>query len=341
MDELRAVGDPETPWKLTATHLSIYKWAVSRPFVSVAETADVLGMSQAAAQRALDELTVAQLMESQQVSTGGEGAPRQTAWRVLNPQIAASRLAAAESRLRQTVADLDDSRKRLDELFGVYSVLADAGCTQNSVEVFGTLSAVLSLVDEASLACKEEMVTCQPGGGRPPEQLEQALARDLALLGRGVRMRTLYQHSARYHAPTRDYVEKVTAAGAEVRTCPELFGRLIAFDRSAAFIPHHSMPGGAAVVRDASTLAFLCGAFDRAWDLATPFGNRLDTLALGELHQNILRLLGEGARDETIARRLGMSLRTCRKHVAEIFEQLGAKSRFQAGYLTGDRGVLK
>jgi DNA-binding CsgD family transcriptional regulator len=171
--------------------------------------------------------------------------------------------------------------------------------------------------------------------------LEQALSRDLTMLRRGVRMRTLYQHSARHHGPTRDYVQRVTEYGAQVRTCPELFGRLVAFDRAVAFIPHHSMPGGAAVVRDTSTLSFLQRAFDLAWDLATPFAGSMDKPALGELQHSILRLLAEGTRDETIARRLGISLRTCRKHVAEIFEQLGAQSRFQAGYLTGERELLR
>jgi predicted DNA-binding transcriptional regulator len=340
VDKVRTLGDLTSEWKLSSTHLRVYKWAISRTFVSVAATADVLGLSEAAARQALDDLTRSHLMEKDEVA-GGLPVGAEARWRVLNPQIAASRLAATESRLRQLVVDLDDSRRRLDELFGVYSVLGDAGCTQHSVEVFGTLSAVVSLVDEASLGCKEEMISCQPGGARPAEQLEQAVSRDLALLKRGVRMRTLYQHSARHHPSTREYVERVTAAGAEVRTCPELFGRLIAFDRSVGFIPHHSMSGGAAVIRDSSTLAFLCGAFDQAWDLATPFDGPLDTSARSDLHHNILRLLSEGARDETIARRLGMSLRTCRKHIAEIFEQLGAKSRFQAGYLAGDRGALK
>lgn len=155
-------------------------------------------------------------------------------------------------------------------------------------------------------------------------------------------MRTLYQHSARHHVPTSEYVERVTGSGAEVRTSPELFGRLIGFDRSVVFIPHHSVPGGAAVIRDPSTISFLYGAFNRAWDLALPFSDsRLNTGGLSDVQRNILRLLSEGVRDETMARRLGVSLRTCRKYVAEIFDQLGAESRFQAGYLTGDRALLK
>jgi DNA-binding CsgD family transcriptional regulator len=155
-------------------------------------------------------------------------------------------------------------------------------------------------------------------------------------------MRTLYQHSARHHVATSEYVDRVTGSGAEVRTSPELFGRMLGFDRSLVFIPHHSIPGGAAIIRDPSTISFLYGAFNRAWDLALPFSDsRLSTGGLTDVQRNILRLLSEGVRDETMARRLGVSLRTCRKYVAEIFDELGAQSRFQAGYLTGDRALLK
>ncbi|KOG32387.1 hypothetical protein ADK34_09305 [Streptomyces viridochromogenes] len=49
-------------------------------------------------------------------------------------------------------------------------------------------------------------------------------------------------------------------------------------------------------------------------------------------------LLAQGAKDEVIARRLGMSLRTCRRHIAELLEELGAESRFQGGALAERAG---
>ncbi|MCD9899941.1 LuxR C-terminal-related transcriptional regulator [Streptomyces sp. MT29] len=85
-----------------------------------------------------------------------------------------------------------------------------------------------------------------------------------------------------------------------------------------------------------------CEAFDHAWGRAHAVEDgRTKPAVLSDLHRTVLRLLSEGARDETIARRLGVSLRTCRKYVAEIFEAIGAESRFQAGYLAAQRGLLK
>jgi DNA-binding NarL/FixJ family response regulator len=47
-----------------------------------------------------------------------------------------------------------------------------------------------------------------------------------------------------------------------------------------------------------------------------------------------------GAKDETIARQLGVSLRTVRRRVAELMDELGASTRFQAGMEAVRRGLL-
>ena len=59
---------------------------------------------------------------------------------------------------------------------------------------------------------------------------------------RGVRMRTLYQHSARHSPATREYVADIVARGAEVRTLDEFFRRLIVVDRQVAVVPGLRQP---------------------------------------------------------------------------------------------------
>jgi DNA-binding CsgD family transcriptional regulator len=343
MDKLDLPDDLLSGRILSATHIKVYKWAIDRGFVSANETADVLApLTPAEAAEAMEDLVSVRLMEHE-LFTGSAGHEQaEKRWRVLNPQIAAARLSAAESRLRQLMVDLNASRQSLDDLYDMYSVHHERNADADPLEVVGSLTDVNSLIDKASADCRVEMISCQPGGGRPPEQLERAVTRDIELLERGMRIRTLYQHSARHHPPTRAYVERVTAAGAEIRTSAELNGRLLGFDGNVVFIPHHAIPGGATVIRDPSMVSYLYNTFERAWDLATPFQDSpLNTAELSDVHRCVLRLLSEGVRDETMARRLGVSLRTCRKYVAEIFDRLGAESRFQAGYLTGERGLLK
>lgn len=67
-----------------------------------------------------------------------------------------------------------------------------------------------TLVAEA----EEELLTAQPQTGRDAQSIATAALRDTEALERGIRMRTLYQHSARRSTTTQKYVAAVTARGA-------------------------------------------------------------------------------------------------------------------------------
>ena len=127
-----------------------------------------------------------------------------------------------------------------------------------------------SLVSDA----EEELLTAQPQDRRGVKQLGAAGAREIAVLKRGVKMRTLYQHAARRGADTRKYVAAVTAAGAEVRTLDEFFNRLIVVDRRIAVIPGHEGLATAMVISEPSMVGYLVDMFERHWERARPFTNR-------------------------------------------------------------------
>jgi sugar-specific transcriptional regulator TrmB len=205
------------------------------------------------------------------------------------------------------------------------------------IEVIPTLDEVRAALNRASAECQEEVVSSQPGGtGRVPEAMEEALGRDHALLARNVRMRTLYHHTARFNGPSQAYVAAATALGAEYRTSHELFGRLIIYDRSLAFLPERTGNWGAVAITEPTIVGYLYDVFEQYWVRATPFSDAaqdgLERVSK-EIHQTIVDLLAAGLKDESIARRLGMSLRTARRHIADIMHNLGADSRFQAGVL--------
>ncbi|MFG2563755.1 LuxR C-terminal-related transcriptional regulator [Streptomyces sp. NPDC048496] len=138
-------------------------------------------------------------------------------------------------------------------------------------------------------------------------------------------------------------MEAASPLGGEYRTAHELFGRVIIFDRELAFIPAGDGSWGAVAVRQESLVAYLYEIFEQAWSSARPFSaaaeDGLEQVSQ-EIDQTILRLLAAGLKDETIARRLGMSLRTARRHIADIMGQLEAESRFQAGVAAARAGRL-
>jgi DNA-binding NarL/FixJ family response regulator len=48
--------------------------------------------------------------------------------------------------------------------------------------------------------------------------------------------------------------------------------------------------------------------------------------------------MAEGEKDEAISRRLSISVRTCRRHIADYMALVGAHSRFQAGVIAARNG---
>jgi len=203
--------------------------------------------------------------------------------------------------------------------------------------------AIGTFLTGAVAECEEELLTAQPQTGRERASLKAAAARDKAALDRGVRMRTLYQHSARRHALTREYVAEMSEHGTEVRTLDEFFNRMIVIDRRLAIIPG---PGGddnvAIAVQEPALVAYLVDVFERAWERARPFTNTERTMMndiAREQRAMTIRMLIEGHSDPVSAKRLGVSARTFAGYVADLKAEYDAETRFQLGYTMGQMGV--
>jgi hypothetical protein len=207
----------------------------------------------------------------------------------------------------------------------------------SSLQYISGISAIQDFVAQHSLDLQHEMLTAQPGGGRSEATLRSVLPLVLDQLARGVRIRTLYQHTARFSEPTKRYVEAVANSGGEVRSLDEFFDRLIIMDRELAILPAQPDNKVALAVTDKALVTFLVGVFDRCWQRALPFVSTPAAKASAEvspdIHTMIKRLLVEGLTDSAIARRIGTSERTYHTHLARIRAELGAESRTQLGYL--------
>lgn len=96
------------------------------------------------------------------------------------------------------------------------------------------------------------------------------------------------------------------------------------------------------VVRSPGVVRSVRSLYEAAWESAADLAEfrRARPPALSEQSRQILRLLGGGLKDEAAARRLGLSLRTYRRRVAEILTLLEADSRFQAGLRAQELGLL-
>ncbi|MWA14158.1 LuxR C-terminal-related transcriptional regulator [Streptomyces sp. BA2] len=259
--------------------------------------------------------------------------------------------AAAFAALGPLEDELARRRKELLTARATFAALSQAyadacGDRQVTVTLLTGGSQISSALEAAVAGCREELLTAQPGGGRAPDLLEEARERDMRLLSRGVRQRTIYQHTVRSHQATLSYIEEVTESGAQVRTLTEVFERMIICDREVAFIPVSEERSVAALrVTHPGLVRFLAQFFENAWDRAVPVTPRAAPLRSPEItsdiQQTILRAIVSGETDDSIARRLGMSRRSVAEHVRKVSQQLASGSRAQLGYLLATSSLLR
>ncbi|MEV8405671.1 LuxR C-terminal-related transcriptional regulator [Streptomyces niveus] len=199
-------------------------------------------------------------------------------------------------------------------------------------------------VGEAARAATREILTVQPGFSRERKLMMAGLSRSLAAIERGARLRHLYQHPARYSPHIKEYLEQVPADRLEVRTVEQTVERLIIVDRTVAFIPASANRHTALEIRHPALITYLVQVYEVLWSQATPMTERPPILspdaAVTSVQRGIARLLAEGITDESVARRMGISVRTCRAHIAKLMQALDASSRTHLGVLLIQSGLV-
>ncbi|KOU02476.1 MULTISPECIES: helix-turn-helix transcriptional regulator [Streptomyces] len=249
---------------------------------------------------------------------------------------------------QERIADERRREERLTETFTALMRTASQSATgeASTLRVLSGKERIDRTIGDVMAVATDQVLTIQPHSthvGPHPRVHEAALARDQALLDRGGRIRTLYQHTLR-HAPTVLARYELLRGDVEARTLDEVTERLIVVDRTVAFIPASADRSLALEVRHPALIAYFVNTFDRLWHLATPMHPQAvhqPTLnGITPRQRAIAALLIEGHTDSDIADRLGMNVRTARVHIAKLAATLGSESRAQLGYLIGQSGIL-
>ncbi|MFJ4785658.1 LuxR C-terminal-related transcriptional regulator [Streptomyces sp. NPDC088794] len=244
---------------------------------------------------------------------------------------------ADERRREQRLAETFEPLMRLD---GQRTAPADPP----AIGLIGGLDRINEAIAAAMADASRELLAIQPYDGRnPASRLARSLGRDQALLDRGGRIRTLYQHTQRHSPPVTARYEQL-AGDAEARTLDQVTERLVVIDRTVAFIPANADRTLALEVRHPVLIEYFAITFDRLWHMAAPmYPETVRPAPLNGItprQHAIAALLVEGHTDAVIAERLGLNVRTARVHIAKLAATLGSESRAQLGYLIGRSGIL-
>ena len=152
--------------------------------------------------------------------------------------------------------------------------------------------------------------------------------------------RAIYPLRALHEAP--EVLQARARQGEQVRVIDEMPTRMLVIRGTHAILPE---PLGYAdeprlLVRQSAIVGALTLLFERSWDQAIALPDLDTRLPRVDVRGSLLRQLAAGAKDEQIARTLGLSLRTVRRRVADLMIELGADTRFQAGVEAARRGWL-
>ncbi|GCE01090.1 response regulator transcription factor [Embleya hyalina] len=272
----------------------------------------------------------------------------------VSPEAAATELVRIpEDEIRSLQQEIVGTRLRLQKLLPAYLEGRRLRAQlEQSLEPLEAADQIRWMLKDQTERCRSEILLSRRGDPLPCDSVGSMHPELLDAARRGIRVRAIYRHATLADQTVHTHMAELAEAGALVRTHAEPAGQLILFGTEVAIVfgrePSPTAESGstpeppAVAVRDATVVGHLRATFEQAWDAASSAPDTTgDAKALGQLQLSIVRLLAQGFKDDVVARRLGMSVRKCRRHIKEIMNELDADSRFQAGVQATLNGSVK
>jgi len=256
----------------------------------------------------------------------------------VDPALTFERLAAKrQSMIGELTQELDSDRLRASEFISDYNKFL----TQNTVPEVE----ILDSADKANLRMQHfHPIKSMWGMSQSPRGPLMAPTEDFPdrhILERGVECRYLIEEAQLKARGARDYLAYMEEMGGKVRFVPSIAFKLVIFDGESAVMPldPDNYDAGAVVHHSKAVVRMAIEMYEHYWRHADRSFER--TPEPGELNaqeSEFLRFLVQGATDEQVARKLGVSMRTVRRMAAKLSEQVGASGRFELGVRAAQRG---
>nr|WP_230423510.1 helix-turn-helix transcriptional regulator [Streptomyces radicis] len=319
---------------LSGTEEDIYRHFLRNPRTSPADIHVLLRSDREAVSEALRRLRSLRLLHGDEAST----------W-AAEPDVAVPRL--AEERLE----DLHRQMRQVTRTRPIVLSLqrdrtaADPAGPAPGIERLEDLRQVRNRIDDLAFFAHDEVLAAEPYDALSKENIAHARALDLRCLSRGVRIRNLVRRATLDDPVTLSYLRELNAHGARIKVADAFSELILVYDRHTALVPID--PGntarGALCARESGLVGNIVTLFERLWDAARDFAELVDagaeqTPELSGTQRDVLSRMCAVSKDETGARQVGVSLRTYRRHIADLIQLLGAENRAQAALLARERG---
>jgi DNA-binding CsgD family transcriptional regulator len=312
-------------------HEAVYEYAVEHPDWTEDSAALFLGLPLADIQRARDLLLERFLLQ-----------PARSGHLVaVSPDLAASALVNQDEEqirnLTESVRAVKLEFARLRPLF-VEARTRSAG-SAGDIEVVEDPEVIVRVIRNATRDCRTRAFILRPSLALRAESYQISATYDRDLVERGVLRRNIMHLRALESAAARRSVQEMSPLGVQFRTLTSVPLQALLYDSDLAVLSREGFPGdrAALVIREPALVQLAFTLYESLWELATPCASEAapaDSKPGKEggptrEQSEILAGLAAGATDEVIARRLGVHIRTYRRHLLALGETLGAETRFQ------------
>lgn len=250
---------------------------------------------------------------------------------LMPPSKAIESLITREMRaLDARMSELSDARTTLTRYAADYRPLGAETPLAQIVPYPEVQDVLLALIHETDGPVNTIYLTLEPSWDERRAMLEAAFA-----LSKGFRLLVPIEYLN--HQQIAGELREISSPKIEVRmvsrtvTSLSVYGSLAASTLTDPFDYHSDR----LVMRTPALISIFHDYFDTLWRVGVPLIQDAD-------HESdrVLLLLAQGFKDEAIASQLRLSLRTVRRRVAELMQQLGVESRFQAGAEAARRGLI-
>lgn len=308
----------------------VYRQLLAHPGASRSELGAQLAMPSRALQRLLDAI------EAKGLATHSPERPRR--------YIPAAPDMAIQSLILKRQDDLQRARLAAREL-QEQVVARHPAAPEHIVELIASSEAERLVYEQMHLGARQEIITLM----RPPMRISSLHAPyDHSLQqqahARGVRFRTIVDAEFLALDGSVGLLRSEIGVGTVARTIPHLPFKMVLADRRIAIIPLNLAEPSSHVLllRSSALLDALYALFEILWSGGAPIvfpaqGESVRNTPgnpLADATTELVPLLAAGLNDKAIAHELGISARTFERRMVAMMKSLGARTRFQAGWLS-------
>jgi len=259
------------------------------------------------------------------------------AFRAVSPQMAFSRtIESLISNLGQQLHDVNEIARVIAESRGADIPSYEQAPNIQTIVGSDNVTECLERIANAATRSVDSLIPELP----ETRSLKISFPGDASLAKRSLKLRAIYPEAARFNSAIHNYLRSVGGSLTEVRTSIVAPIRLVITDSKIALIrfgKSNSFQRGILIEHPDIVAAFV-ELYESLWAQSTDIYNTNHELS--NRQKAILNSLVVRASDEAIARDLGLSVRTVRRDISEMYQIANTQTRFGLGVAAHLRGWL-